>query len=205
MPLVQERTGWSILLTARSRRLSEHPGELSFPGGAIEARDESAEAAALRETEEEIALPPSHVRIVGRMPDYLTFRNALVAPIVGEIDAADLPGRPPSSSEVEEIILVSLPELLSAPGKEWTEPGLRRFAPHAAFTRARIDHYSGRLMEEPRGERLIHYWRLDNGHTLWGITADITARFLEACFDWHPPIPPRRVRRREDVFPDAPD
>lgn len=204
VPLIDEGEQWSILLTARSRRLSEHPGELSFPGGRIERGDATAQAAALRETLEETGVAPKDVRLVGQMPVYTTFRGALVDPIVGEIPLRRLPVGPPRSPEVDEILLVPITGLLEAPGRAWSDPGRRSYAPQAAYTRAPVEHYSGRLMEEPLGPRLIHYWRLANGHTLWGITGDLVALFLSQCFGWRPPAAPRRIRLRGDVFPDAP-
>lgn len=75
--------GLTVLLTRRTDHLHDHPGQISFPGGGMEASDVSAEAAALRETEEEIGLPPERVEIIGRLPDYLTGTGFRVTPVVG--------------------------------------------------------------------------------------------------------------------------
>lgn len=72
-----------ILLTKRNAHLNQHGGQVSFPGGRIDALDEDAEAAALREAEEEIALDPSQVEVLGRMADYVTGTGYRITPILG--------------------------------------------------------------------------------------------------------------------------
>jgi 8-oxo-dGTP pyrophosphatase MutT (NUDIX family) len=85
VPLVDRAEGMSVLLTLRDSSLPHHAGQISFPGGRIEASDASAAETALRETEEEIGLPRERVEIVGRLDDYITGTGFLVAPIVGLI------------------------------------------------------------------------------------------------------------------------
>src|ERR1700733_7291566 len=58
------------LLTKRNAHLNKHGGQVSFPGGRIDATDADAEAAALREAQEGIALDPKRVEVLGRMADY---------------------------------------------------------------------------------------------------------------------------------------
>ena len=74
-----------ILLTKRNEHLNQHAGQVSFPGGRIEVDDPSAEAAALREAEEEIALDPARVEVLGRMADYVTGTGYRITPILGLI------------------------------------------------------------------------------------------------------------------------
>jgi 8-oxo-dGTP pyrophosphatase MutT (NUDIX family) len=83
----------SIVLTKRTAHLAKHAGQVSFPGGRIDPGDAHAEAAALREAEEEIALDPAAVELAGRLGDYVTGTGYTITPVLGFI-APGLPLRP---------------------------------------------------------------------------------------------------------------
>ena len=68
--IVLHESGPTLLLTQRNADLTDHPGQISFPGGRVEASDASPVETALRETEEEIGLSRRHVEIIGRLPQY---------------------------------------------------------------------------------------------------------------------------------------
>lgn len=85
VPLVERDAGLTVLLTQRTAHLHAHAGQISFPGGAFEPDDADAVAAALRETEEEIGLPPGDVEILGRLDTYVTRTGFEVTPVVGLI------------------------------------------------------------------------------------------------------------------------
>ena len=73
----------TVLLTQRSAHLTDHPGQISFPGGRVEPTDADAAATALREAHEEIGLEPQFVDVLGAMPTYTTGTGFIVTPIVG--------------------------------------------------------------------------------------------------------------------------
>jgi 8-oxo-dGTP pyrophosphatase MutT (NUDIX family) len=73
----------ALLLTKRTAHLKSHAGQVSFPGGRIDPDDQNAEAAALREAREEIALNPAKVEVVGRMDDYVTGTGYVITPVLG--------------------------------------------------------------------------------------------------------------------------
>jgi len=85
VPLIARPEGLSVLLTQRSPNLTDHAGQISFPGGRQEPEDIDAIEAALRETEEEIGLPRRLVRVIGRLDTYVTGTLYSITPIVGLI------------------------------------------------------------------------------------------------------------------------
>jgi 8-oxo-dGTP pyrophosphatase MutT (NUDIX family) len=100
----------SILLTKRTSHLKKHAGQVSFPGGRIDPEDAHPEAAALREAEEEIALDPTQVEVLGRMADYVTGTGYRITPVLGLLP----PGLAyrPSPEEVEFVFELPMHVLL---------------------------------------------------------------------------------------------
>jgi 8-oxo-dGTP pyrophosphatase MutT (NUDIX family) len=82
VPLVQRPGGLTVLLTERTMHLSTHSGQVAFPGGKVDSGDASAAAAALREAEEEVALPRGFVEVIGQLPVYVTGTQFIVTPVV---------------------------------------------------------------------------------------------------------------------------
>lgn len=83
MPLAMRESGLTVLLTQRADNLSNHAGQVSFPGGSREPADPTPIAAALREAHEEVHLDPARVEVLGALPDYLTGTGFRVTPVVG--------------------------------------------------------------------------------------------------------------------------
>lgn len=111
--------GTDVVLTARSRDLRAHPGQVSFPGGRVDATDAGPVEAALRETEEEVGVDPATVDVVAALPElFLTPSGNAVTPVLGwwptpgEVRVVD-PG------EVERVERVPLAELVD-PARRFT-------------------------------------------------------------------------------------
>ena len=83
VPIVDHLSGMTVLLTRRSTQLRTHAGQISFPGGRLEAADAGPLAAALRETEEEIGLEREHVTFAGYLEPHLVLTGFWVTPVVG--------------------------------------------------------------------------------------------------------------------------
>ncbi len=112
IPLVQREGGLTMLLTQRTAHLTDHAGQISFPGGRAEDYDSSPVDTALRETEEEIGLDRKHVEIIGALPDYVTGTGYRVTPVVGLVQP---PFKlTPDANEVAEIFEVPLAFLMNA-------------------------------------------------------------------------------------------
>ncbi|MCH2131963.1 MAG: CoA pyrophosphatase [Pirellulaceae bacterium] len=120
--------GWTLVLTLRPDHLPDHPGQVSFPGGALKA-GESAEQGALRELNEELGVATEHVELGGRLsPIYVFNSNFSVQPIVGML--AESPVFRRDASEVAEVIEVPLAALL-----KWApEKMLWRLRPSVSLT-----------------------------------------------------------------------
>ncbi|MBX2820061.1 MAG: CoA pyrophosphatase [Rhodothermaceae bacterium] len=121
-----------ILLTKRREDLQEHAGQISFPGGRQE-QGESLQQAALRETEEEIGLPPENISIIGELsPIYIDVSNFCVHPFVGFLN------HPPSSftiqeEEVQKVLELSITELTSPENKRSENRVLRGYTVDVPF------------------------------------------------------------------------
>ena len=110
LPLVM-RDELTLLLTVRSSNLSTHAGQIAFPGGRTDEADEDAVATALREAEEEIALPGSFVEVLGRLPTYVTGSAFIITPVVALVR----PGfeLQPNPGEVADVFEVPLRYLMN--------------------------------------------------------------------------------------------
>ena len=87
VPLIDRPDGMTVLLTQRSEHLTDHAGQVSFPGGRVEPGDRGPADTALREAEEEIGLAPPRVEVVGCLDICVTGTGFRVVPVVGLIAA----------------------------------------------------------------------------------------------------------------------
>ena len=110
IPLLQREGGITVLLTQRSAELKHHAGQVSFPGGRMETDDQDVVATALRETHEEVGIPPDAVSIAGFIRTMPTVTGYAVTPVVGLITGN--PVLELDRSEVEYVFEVPLPFLL---------------------------------------------------------------------------------------------
>jgi 8-oxo-dGTP pyrophosphatase MutT (NUDIX family) len=109
--LVPRSEGLRVLLTRRTSGLRHHAGQVSFPGGRIESDDIDACAAALRETQEEIGVPPSLVRPLGFLDPLATITGFRILPLVAAISPDHI--LRPDPGEVDEVFEVPLDYLMA--------------------------------------------------------------------------------------------
>jgi 8-oxo-dGTP pyrophosphatase MutT (NUDIX family) len=110
LPLVM-RDELTLLLTERSTNLSTHSGQIAFPGGRTDESDQDAVDTALREAQEEIALPRHHVEVLGTLPTYVTGSAFIITPVVALVK----PGFQlrPNPGEVADVFEVPLRFLMN--------------------------------------------------------------------------------------------
>lgn len=153
VPLIERDGGLHVLYTRRSDRLASHRGQVAFPGGRFDRRDPHLLAAALRETHEEVGIPPHHVEVLGSFEGRRTHSTEiLVTPFVGIVRGT--PELRPDPKEVAEIFDVPLGAL--------SDPTYRGYHKHAN------NGYTAR-----------HPAILYAGQVIWGLTYYLTMTFLE--------------------------
>lgn len=162
VPLLHAPDSLHLLFTVRSSSLSNHAGQIAFPGGRLDA-GETPTQAALRETFEETGLRAAEGAILGRLRDQPSPARYLVTPLVAVL-AWPQPLRP-NPLEVADIFTVPLRDLLAlSPRQEARQlEGQRRV----------LNYYTH---PSPQGERLI-----------WGLTGNVLADFLEVVRPHTPP------------------
>ena len=166
VPVFEEDGEARVVLTRRAAHLRTHTGEVSFPGGRLDA-GEAPEAGARREAAEEVGLDPGSVTVVGRLTALTTFSSgATITPVVGL-----LPARPvlvPNPAEVEHVFDVALAELAADDvfrEERWHVPG----RPVTPFTDAE-DWFPVWFFELP-------------DDTVWGATARMLVELLRLVLD----------------------
>lgn len=114
-----------LVLTKRSETVAHHKGEVSLPGGKVEPHDDGLLGAALRETHEEIGIPPSRLEVLGALDDVHTMASGFtVSPWVAH-HAGGRPHMTPQDTEIARIMEVSLREVLAADRLIPATPDLR--------------------------------------------------------------------------------
>lgn len=108
--IVPRASGAQVILTRRTETLRQHGGQVGFPGGRTEPDDRDAVAAALRESNEEIALPFDRVQPLGYLDPFVTITGYRVMPVVAVIDPDFV--AVPQPAEVAEVFEVPLDYLL---------------------------------------------------------------------------------------------
>lgn len=141
-----------LVLTLRARDLAHHPGQVCFPGGAIERPDETAVETALRETREEIGVPEAAIRPIGFLDRYDTISDYRVLPVVGLME----PGLEwvPDRTEVDEVFTVPLSYLTD----------------HSRFRRTEREY---------RGVTHTIWSVTWNDRVIWGVTAAIIRNLVD--------------------------
>lgn len=150
--LIARPDGWQVLLTRRNEHMSDHAGQVAFPGGRIDSLDAGPVEAALRETWEEVGIASDLVQPIGFLPRFATISNYIVTPVVAILSPQIQPT--PQQSEVAAIF--------EAPLRLFFDPSARR-------TESRV--YLGRTRSTP----VIDFGE----YRIWGATASMMLKLVE--------------------------
>ena len=159
IPVYHDDGDWKLLFTRRTDSVDVHAGQVSFPGGQIEDSDNSIVAAALREAQEEVGLDPADVEPLGQLNPLLTVTQFLVTPVVGVI-----PWPYPLVTNPTEVA-----RTFGVPIKWLADP-------NNLEVQEREPLIPGRSIQ-------VYFFKEFEGETIWGVTARITADFLEMLDD----------------------
>ena len=153
VPLVTRGRELSVIYTRRSDRLASHRGQVAFPGGRFDRRDVNLLATALRETHEEVGIAPDRVEALGSFEGRATrSTNIFVTPFVGIVHPPfELRPDPKEVAEIFEVPLSALTAPTYRGSIKWTNNGVRGDYPAILY----------------------------EGQTIWGLTYELTLRFLE--------------------------
>jgi 8-oxo-dGTP pyrophosphatase MutT (NUDIX family) len=155
VPIVTHAAGATLLLTKRNEHLSQHAGQIAFPGGKIDALDASPSAAALREAREEIGLEATSIRPLGYLDAYLSSTGYRIVPVVAAIEPGQVLRLNPG--EVDEAFEVPLSVLMTPAHHER----------HSREWRGRTRHFYAISYEE---------------RYIWGVTAGIIRNLYERLY-----------------------
>jgi 8-oxo-dGTP pyrophosphatase MutT (NUDIX family) len=165
--------GPDLLLTERAHHMRSHPGQVSFPGGAIDPGETPREAA-LREAEEETGVDPSGVHVFAELPElWLPPSNFAVTPVLGWWH---------EPSDVAVVDPDEVHDIFRAPIRELADPAHRIVVRHPSGWLG-----PGFLIGD------------DKDVILWGFTAGIVARLFEYV-GWTRPVPDAPVRDLPDYM-----
>ena len=144
-----------LVLTRRAKHLPEHAGQISLPGGAVNAADPGPVAAALREANEEIGLDTSRVEVLGCFEAAILPSGYAVVPVLGI--SREIPKLQAQPQEVDEIFAVPLHVV-------------------AELSRYRQDHYIR------NGIKRNFYYIDYKGYYIWGATAVMLRSLAQALY-----------------------
>lgn len=159
VPLYMEHGAWHLLYTRRTESLEAHRGQVAFPGGAIETTDPTPEAAALREANEEIGLPPDSATLLGTMNPLMTITQFVVTPVVSIIEW-------PLEMRLNPAEVAAA---FGIPIKWLAEP-----------TNLDVRSRQGMIPDQHVD---VYYFKPYQGEVVWGVTAKITVQLLRLLED----------------------
>jgi len=172
LPLVEQDGELAILFEVRSEQLNWQPGEICLPGGRIESGDESPQAAAIRETSEELGIAANEIRIIGPLDYIVSPIGVTLYPFVALLKKGTV--LKPNHGEVAEVFSVPLRFLLDAePLSAQMEMATR---PMASFPFDLLPQ--GYSTEWKRRKTYKVYFYSYGPYVIWGLTAQVVRNFL---------------------------
>ena len=166
IPIYPKTKSFQILMTARSKKLNHHRGEMSFPGGKFDSlTDITLKDTALRETYEEIGIPKSNIEVLGSLDDFPTFTGYTIRPFIGLIKNSEEIDFKINHNEVSDLVQIPIEFLVR----------------ENLFTEIPFSNKSGKKIY------VLSFNYIDpitkKKFTIWGASAHILTRFLKRVYN----------------------
>lgn len=156
IPIIIKENDIELLLTRRTDQVEHHKNQISFPGGAVDPEDKTIIDAALRETEEELGIPPGKIEVLGLIDEVTTPSRFLITPVVGLLK--QMPPLRLHRIEVEDAFTVPLDFFTNQ-------------------NNVRVEYH------EFEGKRHEVYFYHYKDKVIWGVTGYIIRLFIRCIID----------------------
>lgn len=177
IPLIKMGDQWEVIFEMRSKNLNSQPGEVSFPGGKLEA-NESYRDASIRESMEELNVQRENIRLIGELDYLISHAGLKIHCFLGEIIGTNVSKIRPNPDEVDHIFTVPLSYFLE------TEP----MTYYLELTSKYNEEFpynlipGGKNYDFRQVKREIHFYQYGN-NTIWGYTAAMIKHLVEILRD----------------------
>lgn len=184
VPLVEKDGELNLLFELRSSKMKSDPGEICFPGGHVEP-GEDFQAAAVRETFEEIGIPENRIEVIGQGNTIYGYANYTMHTFIGLVEYEDYLNASLSEDEVEAVFLIPLESFRQAEPETYTEQVKLNISEGFPYESLGIDE--------------SYYWRIGkweipiyenidididvHGTKVWGLTARIVKNLIDSMED----------------------
>jgi len=178
IPLLLIEDEYHLLFEKRNLNIRQG-GEICFPGGKIDNTDKNSEETALRETFEEVGIPPKNINILGKLDLLFGPRGIVVEPIVAEVRGIELNNLKLQKSEVEKIFSVPISFFVENPPEHFK---IHSYVTHKTFNSKGEEE---ELISEKNSNETYYQTIRDvlvyktNGEVIWGITARLVSEIVD--------------------------
>lgn len=173
VPIVEKDGELYLLYEVRAESLKRQPGEVCFPGGAIE-KNESKRQCAIRETCEELGVRKKDIKIISEIDSLYTYSNFTMFCYLGRIDYDEISKENFNKAEVKEIFLVPLEYIRNKEPYVYNMDIIPDIGPDFPYDMLKLNN--GYNWRKGKSEVPIYTYK---DKTIWGLTARITRNLID--------------------------
>ncbi len=172
-PLIKINNNWELIYQVRAKNLERQPGEICFPGGAVEG-NETFKETAIRETCEELNIGEDNIKILGQLDYLISYSNSSMYPFLGLINGIDIEKIHYNKAEVDHIFTVPLKFFLE------NQPNVY-YIDLKTITGEDFPYEmvpNGEDYRWDRGKYSVYFYEYKD-YIIWGLTAKITKNLID--------------------------